>query len=373
MGSPEGPFKIMLSADCLEEVTDINRDWEKVLIKPGNTIREALAAINSEILRIALVVDDRQRLTGIVTDGDVRRGLLNGCSLSDSVVNVINTDFVSAGADSTREELIGLMEKHDVLSIPLLEEGVLVGLETLHRVLEKPVIENPVFILAGGFGRRLHPLTDNCPKPMLKVGDRPILETLLRSFASAGFVNFYFATHFMPDKIRSHFGNGEKWGVSIRYLYEESPLGTGGALGLLSDNPPDKPMIVMNGDILTKVDFNRLLEYHQQNGADATMCVREHTHQVPFGVVDGLDGQIVRMVEKPTYQHFINAGIYVINGDIVREVPKNQRIDMPTLLEQEIAKQRRVLMFPIHEYWLDVGRMNDFNKAQADIRALGIA
>ena len=362
----------MLSAQCFDDVIAMSHNWANVLIRRDNTIREALQAINSEILRIALVVDSDQRLTGIVTDGDVRRGLLKGHSLCDKVENIINSDFVSARVDTSRDELIHLMKENDVLSVPLLEDGVVVGLETLHRALEKPLIENPVFILAGGFGRRLHPLTDSCPKPMLRVGDRPILETVLRSFIDAGFMNFYFATHFMPDKIKSHFGNGEKWGVTINYICEESPLGTGGALGLLSDNPPDKPMVVMNGDILTKVDFNRLLEFHEDNGADATMCVREHNYQVPFGVVDGSDGRIVRMVEKPTYQHFINAGIYVVNGEIVRGVPKNKRIDMPTLLELEIEKQRRVLMFPIHEYWLDVGRMNDFNKAQTDIRALGL-
>lgn len=347
-------------------------NWTNVLISLDHSIREALEAINNERLKIALVTDPNRCLIGIVTDGDIRRALLDGFTLEDKVENAYNPKYISAPSNSTRDRLLELMTANDVTTIPLLKNGIVVGLETLSHALERPKLENPIFILAGGFGRRLHPLTDSCPKPMLHIGDRPILETVLQSFIKAGFVNFYFATHFMPEKIEEHFGNGEKWNVNITYIYEESPLGTGGALGLISKTVSELPLIVMNGDLLTKVDFERLLSFHNENDAEATMCVREYDYQIPFGVVNGENGEIIDMVEKPTYQYFVNAGIYVINPEIVKSVQKNQKIDMPSLLEQHISNDKRVLMFPIHEYWLDIGRMDDFHKAQADIHALDL-
>lgn len=346
--------------------------WQNILISADNTIREALAAINDEALRIALVVDDDQKLLGIVTDGDIRRGLLNGANLEDKVDSVINPNFISADAESSRDSLIELMKQNDVLTIPLLSNGVVVGLETLRHALERPRYENPVFLMAGGLGTRLMPLTETCPKPMLYVGEKPILEIVIQSFIKAGFYNFYIATHFMEEQIRSHFGDGDKWNASIQYIHEEEPLGTGGALGLLPDDMPEVPLILMNGDILTKVDFERLLNFHIENGAAATMCVREYDYQIPFGVINGEDGNIITMVEKPTYQYFVNAGIYVVGPSIFRAVPKHCKIDMPELLQQEIANEQRVSMFPIHEYWLDIGRMDDFEKAQAEIHALGL-
>lgn len=346
--------------------------WEKVLITPDNTILEALEAINSEELRIALVVDEMQRLTGIVTDGDIRRGILKGASLQDKVSRVVNSNFISANADSTRKTLVKLMQEHDVLTIPLIDKGVVVGLETLHHALEKPRYDNPVFLMAGGLGTRLLPLTETCPKPMLYVGDKPILEIVLNSFIKAGFFKFYISTHYMEEKIRKHFGTGEQWNVEINYIHEEDPLGTGGALGLLPDDMPDLPIIVMNGDILTKVDFERLLTFHEENHADATMCVREYDYQIPYGVISGEDGRVLTMVEKPTYQYFVNAGIYVVSPKIFRGVPARHKVDMPELLELKISQKLRVLMFPIHEYWLDIGRMDDFERAQAEFHALGL-
>lgn len=227
--------------------------------------------------------------------------------------------------------------------------------------------------MAGGFGSRLRPLTDNCPKPMLKVGDKPILETVIRSFIKAGFSDFYISTHYMPEQIKNHFGDGGDLGVNISYVYEETPLGTGGALGLLPDSMrQDLPLIMINGDVLTKVDFERLLSFHVENDADATMCVREYDYQIPYGVINGEGNQITSMVEKPIQRFFVNAGIYVVSPRVIQSVEKNQKIDMPTLLEQHMEERQKVLMFPVHEYWLDIGRMDDFNKAQVDIYNLGI-
>lgn len=348
--------------------------WNNVLIKPGSTIRDALEIINNEALRVVLVVNEEQVLRGVVTDGDIRRGLLNGLVLTDSVTKVMNINPTTALKGSSREELIELMEKLDILSVPLLDSiGRVIGLETLHGVLHQPTYHNPVFIMAGGFGTRLKPLTDTCPKPMLHIGNKPILETVIRSFIKAGFVNFYISTHYMPEQIQAHFGDGSEMGVNVTYVHEEQPLGTGGALGLLpKDLPKDLPLIMMNGDVLTKVDFQRLLDFHVDNGADATMCVREYDYQIPYGVINGEGNKITSMVEKPVQRFFVNAGIYVVSPEVIASVPKNHRVDMPTLLEEHMNERDNVLMFPIHEYWLDIGRMDDFNRAQADIHTLGL-
>ena len=348
--------------------------WQKTLISESSTIKQALEIINSEALRVAVVVDQDKKLLGMITDGDIRRGLLNDLVLTDSVAKVMNSVPITAEQGASKEHLVELMEEKQILSVPLLDQdNKVVGLETLHSALSKDKYQNPVFIMAGGFGTRLRPLTDNCPKPMLKVGDKPILETVIKSFIKAGFNNFYISTHYMPEQIHQHFGDGTDLGVSISYVHEETPLGTGGALGLLpEDMPRDLPLIMINGDVLTKVDFQRLLNFHMENDADATMCVREYDYQIPYGVINGDGNQITSMVEKPVQRFFVNAGIYVVSPRVIQSVEKNQKIDMPTLLEQHMEERQKVLMFPIHEYWLDIGRMDDFNRAQMDILSLGI-
>ncbi|MEE1979634.1 nucleotidyltransferase family protein [Shewanella xiamenensis] len=345
-------------------------DWKNILIKPDQPIRDALQLIDSESLRIALVVDDQFSLLGVVTDGDVRRGLLKNLSINSPVYMVMNTKPLTAKLGTARKELVKFMEKEQLLAIPLMDGNKVAGLETLQRVGQHSKYQNPVFIMAGGFGTRLRPLTDNCPKPMLKVGDKPILEIVLNSFINAGFVNFYISTHYLPEMIRDYFGDGSKWNVKINYVHEEEPLGTGGALGLLPSDTPDLPLILINGDVLTNVDFERVLEFHNKHDAAATMCVRDYEYQVPFGVIQGEGNKITSMVEKPVQRFFVNAGIYIVSPKIRSFVRQNFRIDMPTLLEQSISQQQNVLMFPIHEYWLDIGRIEDYNRAQTDIMNL---
>ncbi|MCZ4336793.1 nucleotidyltransferase family protein [Shewanella colwelliana] len=342
-----------------------------VTISPDKTLRDALQLINSQALQVALVTDNNQRLLGIITDGDIRRGLLSNLSLDAKVTEVMNINPKTASPSTSKKQLLQLMKQHSILSIPLVKNQVLVGLETLKSAQQQSHYENPVLIMAGGFGTRLKPLTDKCPKPMLKVGNRPLLEIALSNFIQAGFTNFYISTHYMPEQIKSHFGDGSQWNVNITYVHENEPLGTGGAVGLLPKDLPQLPAIVMNGDILTKVDFQLLLKFHHENNADATMCVREYDYQIPYGVISGTGNRITDMVEKPVQRFFVNAGIYVINQDIIKSVSANTYIDMPTLLEKKIADEGQVLMFPIHEYWLDIGRMDDFKQAQVDICAIG--
>ncbi|MCT8987248.1 nucleotidyltransferase family protein [Shewanella phaeophyticola] len=350
----------------------MKKHWKDVALAPKQSIRDALEIINFHALQVALVVDDNDQLQGVVTDGDIRRALLNNLTLDQSVALVMNRNPITATFDTPKQKLIRLMEQKSILAIPLIKGGKVVDLQTFKQTLNQPYYDNPVLIMAGGFGTRLRPLTDNCPKPMLKLGNKPLLEMTILNFAKAGFINFYISTHFMPEQIKDYFGDGSRLNVNITYIHEDSPLGTGGALGLLPNDIPDLPLIMMNGDVLTKVDVQRLLEFHNENQAHATMCVREYEYQIPYGVINGNGNTVVSIEEKPTQRFFVNAGIYVVSPEIIKQVSENQVIDMPTLLDNKIQVGGKVLMFPLHEYWLDIGRLNDFNRAQADIYALGM-
>jgi dTDP-glucose pyrophosphorylase len=348
----------------------MSHNWQNILVTPYTSIQDVLKVIDKEALKLALVVDSDNRLLGTVSDGDIRRALINNVPLNMAISEVMFTNPTTAAAGTSRTEILKIMDHKELFSIPLLDDGKVVGLETLHHVLHKVKYDNPIFLMAGGFGTRLKPLTDECPKPLLKVGDKPILETVLLGFIRAGFQSFYISTHYLPEMIRGYFGDGSKWGVTINYVHESKPLGTGGALGLLPKDLPDLPIILMNGDVLTKVKLEDLLAFHNTNNANATMCVREYEIQVPFGVIESDGHTIVGMVEKPTQRFHINAGIYVIGREIIDSVKPNEYIDMPTLLERHL--DNRVLKYPFYEYWLDVGRMDDYNRAQSDIKTLGI-
>jgi len=343
------------------------KSWRNALVKATITLEQAIEVLDKAALRIVLVVDESGRLLGTLTDGDVRRALLKHLTLDRPVSDVMNTKPRTAEQGWSEKRILAVMEQHELLQLPILEAGGgVVGLANLHDLFAKHRHDNPVFLMAGGFGTRLRPLTNTCPKPMLKVGDKPILEQILLGFVDAGFHRFYISTHYMPQVIRDYFGNGEKWGVSIQYVHEETPLGTGGALGLLPHDEIDQPMFMMNGDLLTSLNFQSFLEFHEKHEGIATMCVREYEHQVPYGVITSDGTRIESMVEKPVQRFFVNAGIYLLNPELVKSVRPDTRIDMPTLLEQQIDADKPVNMFPIHEYWLDIGRMDDFQRAQSE-------
>lgn len=349
------------------------KNWQKVIVSPNTTIREVLEIIDKEALRVAIVVLGCDTLVGIVTDGDIRRGILQGIELSAPVSTIMNNNPTSANVSLSSVELKTLMQERKILSLPIVDDsGKLVGLKTLYDTLVVDKRENPVFIMAGGFGTRLRPLTDHCPKPMLKVGGKPMLETLINNFKNYGFYKFFISTHYLPEVIMNHFGDGSNFGIEITYIHETTPLGTGGALSLLPKSLPKEPLIMINGDILTNVDFAKVLDFHLKQHSDATMCVRDYEIKVPFGVIEGTGHEITNIVEKPTYRYFVNAGIYVISNHIIESLPNNEHLDMPTLFEQKQKVGCKTLKFPIHEYWLDVGRHDDFNKAQSDIYELGI-
>jgi len=259
------------------------------------------------------------------------------------------------------------MEADDLLHMPVLDEySVLCDLLTLQQLHKKPVYNNPVFIMAGGFGTRLHPLTKDTPKPLLKVGNKPILDTIIEQFVSHGFNNFYISTHFMSEKIKDNFVNKNLGDISVEFIHENEPLGTAGSLGLLPKNISKLPIIMINGDLLTKVNFSHLLDFHEDNKAQVTMCVREYDFQVPYGVVTINDHKIKEINEKPIHRFFVNAGIYVLNHNIVEKIDGNTYLDMTDFLESELDSEK-VHAFPIHEYWLDIGQIDEYKKANEDI------
>jgi dTDP-glucose pyrophosphorylase len=343
------------------------KQWEAAIIGPETRLGDAIAILDREALRIVLIADPERRLLGVLTDGDVRRALLKHLSLETPVDEVMCTAPQTATREWSKERILAVMEKFQLLQLPVVDEQRrIVGLETLHDLLHRRHRDNPVFLMAGGFGMRLQPLTQSCPKPLLKVGDKPILQLIIESFANAGFHRFFISTHYMPEMIRDFCGDGSRWGVSIRYVHEEQPLGTGGALGLLPHDEIDMPLLMMNGDLLTTLDFQSLLDFHKEHPGVATMCVREYEHRIPYGVVQS-EGHLIRAIEeKPLQRFFINAGIYLLAPELVKGIVPGTCIDMPTLLGQQIQAGKTVNMFPIHEYWLDIGRIEDFQRAQAE-------
>lgn len=342
--------------------------WRKSLVSSTASLEEAIQIIDQSALRIGLIIDATGKLLGTLTDGDVRRALIRHQSLATPVIEVMCRTPQTGLPEWDRARLLAVMEEKQIIQLPIVTvTGELVGLQTLHGLLHKPSLPNAVFIMAGGFGKRLYPLTEHCPKPMLKVGNKPILELILQRFIDAGFARFFISTHYLPEVVRDYFGDGSRWGCTICYTHEDTPLGTGGALGLLPHDEINEPLLMTNGDLLTTLNYAELLQFHNQQGKAATMCVREYEYQVPYGVVQSNGSTVTAMVEKPTQKFFVNAGIYVLNPEVVQSVSAGHNIDMPTLLEQHMHQGRVVAAFPVYEYWLDIGRMDDFNRAQLEV------
>ena len=343
-------------------------NWKQILLKPDNTLEEAIKTLHEGGCRITLIIDDDGKLLGTLTDGDVRRALIKHISMDDLVVEVMNNKPETALKSDQRRQILSMMRKKKFLHMPIVnEQGVLVGLETLQHLIKNISYDNPVLLMAGGFGTRLLPLTKETPKPLLKVGKLPILETIITQFIDAGFHNFYISTHYKAEMVRKHFGDGSAWGVSIQYIHETKPMGTAGSLGLLPRDIQDLPILVMNGDLLTKVNFEHLLEFHKEQGGVATMCVREYDFQVPYGVIESKECRITSIVEKPVHQFFVNAGIYVLDPTLVKSVDGKTYLDMPSLLESRIEIGEQVDTFPLHEYWIDIGHLEEFERANREV------
>jgi dTDP-glucose pyrophosphorylase len=343
-------------------------NWKNTILSLTDTVEDAIHTLNKSGMQIALVLDESGKLKGTITDGDIRRGLLRHLGMNALVTEVMNFNPITANISDSQKYILALMKRKDLLQIPILDSNKrVVALETLQQFIDGMSYENPVFLMAGGFGTRLYPLTKEKPKPLLKVGTKPILETILNQFIKAGFKNFFISTHFKSEMIREHFGDGGDWGVSIEYVHEKEPLGTAGALGLLPPGMPDLPVLMMNGDLLTKVNFEHLLAFHHEQKGLATMCVREYDFQVPYGVIEIHDQKIKSIIEKPIHNFFVNAGIYVLEPELINKVDGIGYLDMPSLIEQQLKEGIQINSFPVHEYWLDIGRVDSYERANRDI------
>lgn len=339
---------------------------KNIKLRENSTIKEALQIINQGAIQIALVVDENDRLVGTLTDGDIRRGLLKNYTLDDSINDLYFKNPITSLNSESKEKIIQKAIKNQIYQIPIVDENnILVDIVNLATLLKTTNKRNRVILMAGGLGTRLRPLTEDTPKPMLKVGNKPILETIIKNFASHGFVNITISLNYKGDIIKDYFKDGSDFGVNIDYIEENSRLGTAGALSLLKDKP-NEPFFVMNGDLLTDVNFSNLLDFHSFANANATMCVREYEYQIPYGVVETVDDKITSIIEKPIKKFFVNAGIYVLSPNIFEFIPSNEFFDMPTLFNILIEKEKKILSFPIHEYWLDIGRIGDFEQAQSE-------
>ena len=342
--------------------------WKKILIKPDDTLELAIKVLHEGGLRITIVADKNNKLLGTVTDGDIRRALINKLSMDSEISLVMNKNPVKVIEGFSKKDLLQIMSSKGLINMPIIDKnGIICGVETIEHLVANPVLKNPVFLLAGGFGKRLHPLTIETPKPLLKIGRSPIIETIIEQFIEYGFHEFYISTHYKSEQIREFFKDGSQYGINIYYVHENEPLGTAGSLGLLPNQLTDLPIIVMNGDLLTKVNFKNLLDFHNANDADATMCIREYESQVPYGVVDIHQGKIKQITEKPIHKFFVNAGIYVLNKNLISNIDGKTYVDMPEFLQTELKnKAKGINAFPIHEYWLDIGRTEEYNKAKQD-------
>lgn len=341
-------------------------DWKSILVPVETPLLEVMKVIDRSNIQIALVVDGDGHLLGTVTDGDVRRGILGRVPLEDPVEGVMNRRPITARDSDREDHILAMMNRLDVKYVPVLDAaGRVVGLKGYRDVAGTGRKDNIVVLMAGGLGTRLRPLTDDCPKPMLPVGGKPILQSIIENFIRHGFHSFYVAVNFKSEMIERFFGDGGEWGVEIRYLREEQRLGTGGAISLLPERP-ERPFLVMNGDLLTTIDIRKMMDLHREQKATATIGVRQYDVQVPFGVVRIEGSQLVALEEKPRHSYFINAGIYCLDPVVYDMVPKGCSYDMTQLIQAMLDAAMSVATFPIWEYWLDVGRANDLERANGD-------
>lgn len=347
--------------------TFLNIPIERLCVTPATPLHDVIECIQTAEKQIALVVDENGRLLGTITDGDVRRAMLRNLSMETPAGEVMHTSFTAGRAGMSTVEVFALMQSRFRLHVPLVDEnGVLVDLAWISDLIKREKETVSALVMAGGFGKRLRPFTEDVPKPMLPVGDRPLMEYTVAQLREAGIRHVSIATHFMSEKIKEHFGDGGRHGVDIHYVSEEEPLGTAGALGLMP--APDGPLLVINGDILTGIDFRAMLAFHREHNADLTVGVRKCGIEVPYGVVETDGVCITRIEEKPLYTFFVNAGIYLLGPAVHRGIPPGERLDMTELIDLLIGQGQTVVSFPILEYWLDIGKPADYQRAQEDVQ-----
>jgi dTDP-glucose pyrophosphorylase len=333
------------------------------------SIFETIRVIGDGSLQIALVCRDG-RLLGTVTDGDIRRAILASTPLDSPISSVMNRTPITAPVGISNIAALTLMRRHSIHQLPIVDaNGQIIDLMLIDDLALSPQSDHWVVLMAGGLGSRLKPLTDDVPKPLIRIGDKPILETVLRGFIKAGFGKFYISVNYKAEMIKEYFGDGSTWGVDIRYLEERERLGTAGALSLIPERPT-QPFFVMNGDLLTTVNFEQMLRYHREHQAFTTVCIREHSLTVPFGVVEFDGHKLMGIREKPTQKFFVNAGVYLLDPGVLDLLDGKEAVDMPDLIARTIQKEKPSVVFPLREYWIDVGHLDDLQKASDEFHGI---
>jgi dTDP-glucose pyrophosphorylase/CBS domain-containing protein len=354
-----------LTAD--ERAERLNR----TLISPGEPISKAIRRLDDAGTGVLLLCDEDGRLAGVLTDGDIRRAMLRSVSFDRSCDSIASRTPVVVPPDVSAVEALRRMNEADVNQLPMVDPqtGKVVDLLLRRDLMTEEELSVAAVVMAGGFGTRLRPLTDDLPKPMLRVGDRPLLERTIEQLRNAGIRHVNVTTHYLPEKITDHFGDGRAYGVEIEYVTEDQPLGTAGGLALVKDSR--EPLLVINGDILASVDFRDLAKQHRKQGVDATVCVRRHQVPIPYGVVDCEGTRLMGVREKPCVDVLVNAGIYLLEPSVLDYIPNGERFDMTDLLQRLLGAGRPIATYPILGYWLDVGRHEDFEQAQEDVKKAG--
>ncbi len=347
-------------------------DLERILVSPNCPLREAIQRIDQSGLGTVLVTDDQGHLLATITDGDIRRAILASIDLDAPVKRLVGRSErpapLTAPAGTLPEELVRLMHDAGVRHLPIVDgHGRVVDLARLGEVEREITIPVTAVVMAGGFGTRLRPLTEGTPKPLLPIGEKPLLRLIMDQLRVAGVRKVHVTTHYKGDQISQYLGNGEAFGLEVACVPEDRPLGTAGSLGFIE--PTDEPLLVVNGDILTRLDFRHFVAFHRDHEAAMTVAVRRYEFQVPYGVIEAEDLRVIGISEKPTVAFFVNAGMYLLDRSILALMMRGERCDMPDLIKRAVAKRLRVITFPVHEYWLDVGQLEDYQTACEDVRA----
>jgi len=353
----------------------MQKDLTTICVSPENSLHDAIARMDVNRIGIVLALDSEGRLLGTITDGDIRRAILANVDLGQSVDSFLSFKApapyivpITAPADTDRGSLLSILQQHKIQHLPLLDqENRVVNLVTLGEFVPQRDTPEQAVIMAGGQGTRLRPLTKDTPKPMLPVGGRPLMEIMLERLRDVGIQHVNITLHHRPEKVTDYFGDGQNFGVDINYVNEEEPLGTAGVLGLM--NPPKDTILVINGDVLTNLDFRSLMSYHRDNQAQLTMVVQQYNIQLPYGVVECEDTLVSNLEEKPTKNFLVNAGIYLLEPMVYEFIPSGQHFDMTELIQKLLDEGLPVAAFPLREYWVDIGKLSDYEQAQRDIQS----
>ncbi len=342
------------------------KDIVKIFIKAENNIKIALEVIDKSGRGIALILDDDQRLIGTVTDGDIRRAILKGLSLDEPVNSIMNSNYVFVTRNYSRTLATTIFQNRGISQLPVLDDDMrVIDVIFYHEFFEERAKENWAIIMAGGLGTRLHPLTQEVPKPMLKVGAKPIIETIIEQLKSYGYKNIVLCLNYKADIIKNYFQDGANFGVNIKYVSERKRLGTAGAIRLAREYI-DKPFFVLNGDILTKLNFDQFMQFHIKSGNNITIGTKQYEIQIPYGVVNLKDEKVTDLTEKPSLSYFISGGMYCLDPGAIDRIPEDEYFDITQLISGYLDKDEKVGSFPITEYWMDIGQIEDYNQANVD-------